>query len=103
MPQEAIQRRRSRRGGLLNTDGRRHPLENALTLTAFVLGVCALVFGFISATHFLGALAAVLGLPLALYAQLVSATTGERFFNVIAMIASFVGGAMALRHGGFSL
>ncbi|TNY37702.1 hypothetical protein [Thermomonospora catenispora] len=103
MPQETIPRRRRRRAGPPAGDARRHPLENAFTVTGFVLGMCALVFGFIPATHFLGALAALLGLPTALYAQLISATTGERFANVIAMIAAFVGGAMALRHGGFSL
>lgn len=102
MPQETIPKRGRRTGS--SADGaRRHPFENVFTVIAFVLGICALVFGFIPATHFLGALAALLGLPTALYAQLISATTGERFFNVIAMVAAFVGGAMALRHGGFSL
>ncbi|ACZ00467.1 MULTISPECIES: hypothetical protein [Thermomonospora] len=98
---DTLEKRRGRR--LLNTDGGRHPLQNALTLTAFVLGVAALVLGFIPATHFFGALAGVIGLPVALYAQLISDTTGERFFNVIAMICAFVGAAFALRHGGFSL
>ncbi|SEG82983.1 hypothetical protein SAMN04489712_115118 [Thermomonospora echinospora] len=98
-----LERRRARRTALLNNDGERHPLQNTLTLTAFVLGMCALVLGGIPPTHLFGAVAGVIGLPIALYAQLVSATTGERFFNVIAMIGSFVGAAFALRHGGFSL
>jgi hypothetical protein len=102
--QKTLDKQRARRrAALLNNDGERHPLQNALTLTAFVLGLSALVLGAIPATHFFGALLGVLGLPTALYAQLISATTGERFFNVIAMIASFVGAAFALRHGGFSL
>lgn len=88
---------------LLNTDGERHPLQNTLALTAFVLGVTALVTGFIPETHFVGALAGVIGLPMALYSQLISATIGERWFNVIAMVCSFVGAGFALRHGGFSV
>ncbi|GLZ14831.1 hypothetical protein Acsp04_50660 [Actinomadura sp. NBRC 104425] len=87
----------------LNTDGERHPLENALAIAAITIGLIALVLGFIPATHFFGALAGVIGLPLALFSQMVSATTGERWLNVIGMIASFLGAAFALRHGGFSL
>lgn len=88
---------------LLNNDGEPHPLQNTLAVTAFVLGMCALLLGFISDTHFFGALAGVIGLPLALYSQLISATIGERWLNVIAMVASFVGAGFALRHGGFSV
>jgi hypothetical protein len=42
-------------------------------------------------------------LPVALYSQLVSATTGERWLNVVGMVTSFVGAAFAISHGGFSL
>jgi hypothetical protein len=100
---KTLEKQRARRVALLNNDGERHPLQNALTLTAFALGITALVLGAIPPAHFFGALAGVLGLPIGLYAQLISATTGERFFNVIAMISSFVGAAFSLRHGGFSL
>ncbi|GLW64605.1 hypothetical protein Arub01_28490 [Actinomadura rubrobrunea] len=87
----------------LNTDGQRHPVENALAVSAITIGLIALVLGFIPATHFFGAVAGVIGLPLALYSQLISATTGERWLNVIGMVTSFVGAAFALRHGGFSI
>ncbi|GAA4130539.1 hypothetical protein [Actinomadura keratinilytica] len=87
----------------LNTDGERHPLENALAIAAITIGLIALVLGFIPATHFFGMLAGVIGLPLALFSQMISATTGERWLNVIGMIASFLGAAFALRHGGFSI
>ncbi|GAA4102743.1 MULTISPECIES: hypothetical protein [Actinomadura] len=101
MPDEATERKRPLL--TLNTDGERHPLENSLAVAAITIGLIALVLGFIPATHFFGALAGVIGLPLALFSQMISATTGERWLNVIGMIASFVGAAFALRHGGFSL
>ncbi|MFI0356591.1 hypothetical protein [Actinomadura sp. 9N407] len=101
MSQEATGKKRS--ALTLNTDGERHPVENSLAVTSITLGIVALVLGFIPATHFFGALAGVIGLPIALYSQLVSATTGERWLNVIGMVTSFVGAAFALSHGGFSL
>ncbi|MFB4316396.1 hypothetical protein [Actinomadura sp. 21ATH] len=101
MSQEATGKKRS--ALTLNTDGERHPVENSLAVTAITLGLVALVLGFIPATHFFGALAGTIGLPVALYSQLVSATTGERWLNVVGMVTSFVGAAFALSHGGFSL
>ncbi|MEU5880961.1 hypothetical protein [Spirillospora sp. NPDC047279] len=100
MPPEAAGQKRSAIS--LNTDGERHPLENSLAVSAIVIGLAALVLGFIPATHFFGMLAGVIGLPLALYSQLVSVTTGERWLNVVGMVASFVGAAFALKHGGFN-
>ncbi|MFC9971888.1 hypothetical protein ACFVH6_13445 [Spirillospora sp. NPDC127200] len=75
----------------------------AVAMAAAAVGLVALVLGFIPATHFFGAVAGVIGLPLGLYSQLMSTTTNERWFNVVGMVASFVGAAFALRHGGFSL
>lgn len=88
---------------LLNTDGERHPRENSLALSAFVLGAVSFVLGlFFPSAHVLGAVTGAVGFPLSLYSQLISATTGERWFNVIGMIGSFVGAGLALRHGGFT-
>ncbi|REE97239.1 hypothetical protein [Thermomonospora umbrina] len=100
---DALEGHRARRIAVLNTDGEPHTLQNTLTMTAFVLGISALVLGFIPALHFLGTLAGVIGFPMALYAQLISATTGERWFNVVAMVSAFVGTGFALSHGGFSV
>lgn len=89
---------------LLNTDGKAHPLENSLAMSAFALGVISLALGlFAPSAHLFAAIAGTVGFPLSLYSQLISATTGERWFNVIGMIGSFVGAGLALRHGGFSL
>ncbi|WP_395111408.1 hypothetical protein [Actinomadura sp. SCN-SB] len=101
MSQEAAGKKRS--ALTLNTDGERHPVENSLAVASLIIGLTALVLGFIPPTHFFGALAGVIGLPLALYSQLISATTGERWLNVIGMVSSFLGAAFAVSHGGFAL
>jgi hypothetical protein len=85
----------------LNTDGERHPRENSLAVAALAFGITAVVLGFIVSTHMPAAIIGVIGLPLSLYSQMVSATTGERWLNVVGMIGSAVGVAMALAHGGF--
>jgi hypothetical protein len=86
----------------LNSDGERHPRENALAVLSFVLGMVAFVLGLIVALHLPAAIIGLIGFPVSLYSQMVSATTGERWLNVIGMIGSFVGLGMALAHGGFS-
>ncbi|WUH99389.1 hypothetical protein OHR68_38820 [Spirillospora sp. NBC_00431] len=80
-----------------------HRLQDVLAVAAVTIGLAALVLGWIPATHFPGAVAGVIGLPLALYSQLISATTNERWLNVIGMVASFMGTAFALSNGGFSI
>jgi hypothetical protein len=87
---------------LLNTDGRRHPLENSLAITAFVIGMMALVLGVIVRTHMFGAIAGLIGFPLALSSQLVSETIGERWLNIVGLIAATVGLGLSLAHGGFT-
>ncbi|MEO3811377.1 hypothetical protein ABGB17_20480 [Sphaerisporangium sp. B11E5] len=85
----------------LNSDGQRHPLENALTLTALGLGVVALACGLIVQAHVAASWAGALGFPIGLYAQYVSATTAERSINIVGIIMSFVGVALGIFHGGF--
>jgi hypothetical protein len=80
-----------------------HRLQDVLAVAAVTIGLAALILGWIPSTHFLGAVLAVIGLPLALYSQMISATTNERWLNVIGMIAAFVGGGFALSNGGFSI
>lgn len=86
----------------LNNDGERHPKENLLAVVSFVLGLIAFVLGFIVAAHLPAAVIGIIGFPTALYSQMISATTGERWLNVIGMIGSFVGLGLALAHGGFA-
>jgi hypothetical protein len=86
----------------LNTDGERHPRENVFAVISFALGVTTFVLGFIVDAHLPAAIIGIFSFPISLYSQMVSATTGERWLNVVGMIGSFVGLAMALAHGGFS-
>ena len=86
---------------LLNNDGERHPKENSLAVSSFVLGVVAFALGLVVAAHLPAAVLGVVGFPVALYSQMVSATTGQRWLNVIGMIGSFIGLALAIAHGGF--
>ncbi|MBW8487038.1 hypothetical protein [Actinomadura parmotrematis] len=111
MPQEATGDERRITGARSSTGGgtaagvraERRPLLRTLAPAAIVLGLAALVLGFIPPTHLLGAIAGVVGLPLSLYSQLVSTSTNERWLNVVGMVGSFVGLAFAVSHGGFTL
>lgn len=95
----------------LNTDGKPHPLENLLAGVTFVLGVVAFLLGLSTGLHAIGLVGAdlhvpasgvgVVGTVVGLYAQLVSATTPERWLIVIGIGGAFVGGALGLAHGGF--
>jgi hypothetical protein len=67
-----------------------------------MFGMTAFVLGFVVSAHLPAAIIGVVGFPLGLYSQMVSATTGERWLNVVGMIGSAVGLALALAHGGFS-
>ncbi len=87
----------------LNTDGERHPKENSLAVASLIFGVVAFFLGFIVKAHFPAAVIGLIGFPLGLYSQMISATTGERWLNIIGVIGSFVGLALALSHGGFGL
>lgn len=80
-----------------------HRFQDVLAVVAVTIGLAALVLGWIPETHFPGAVVGVIGLPLALYSQMVSATTNERWLNVIGMVASFLGIAFAFSNGGFSI
>jgi hypothetical protein len=84
----------------LNTDGRRHPRENMLTVSTLALGVIALVCAVVGA-HMIGAAAGLAGMVIGAYAQLISATTAERWLIVFGAGASFVGFGLNLAYGGF--
>ncbi|TDB93865.1 hypothetical protein [Actinomadura sp. 7K534] len=80
-----------------------HRLQDWLAVASITIGIGALIMGWVEATHLPGAIAGLIGLPLALYSQMISATTNERWLNIIGMVASFLGLSFALNNGGFSL
>src|SRR5258707_12178643 len=84
----------------LNSDGQRHPLQNALTAFTFAAGIVAFAVGFIVRAHLVGT---GLGLPafaVGLYAQMISATREQRAFLMAAIVAPFVGIGLTVRHTG---
>ncbi|MBB5626404.1 hypothetical protein [Sphaerisporangium krabiense] len=85
----------------LNTDGKRHPLQNVMTAATLSLGVLALVTGFIVDAHMVASWAGALGFLGGLYAQYISATTAERSLNIVGIVGSFVGAALGIYHHGF--
>ncbi len=95
----------------LNSDGRPHPLLNALTIFTLVVGLASFVLGLVIrnvpgasglgwaiATAATGLSAMLIGL----FTQMVSATREQRILIVTGIIAGFVGLALGLAHGGFS-
>ena len=97
---EAI--RSGSRGRLtLNSDGRRHPTENALTAFTFVAGIVAFAIGFIVRAHVVGSVVGIAAFVVGLYAQLVSATREQRVLIMAGIIAGFVGLGLSIAHGGF--
>ena len=81
----------------------RHPWENSLAVGTFVAGLIAFITGAIRETHLVAVCVGVVACLVGLYSQLVSATTGERWINVLGIGLAFVGVALGLAHGGFAL
>ncbi len=98
------------RPNILNSDGRPHPVENALTVFTLVAGVASFVIGMVvrntpGAGAVLVIVATAAGLAaflIGLYAQMVSATREQRVLIVTGIIGGFVGMALGLAHGGFT-
>jgi hypothetical protein len=87
----------------LNSDGRRHPLENGLTVFTLVAGLISFATGWVVSLHFLASVTGIAALLVGLYAQMISATRPERMVIVTGLIAAFVGAALGIAHGGFAI
>jgi hypothetical protein len=85
----------------LNSDGKRHPLENGLAVFTLAAALVSFPTGFVVSQHLLASAAGVLGLVVGLCAQMISATRAERMIIVAGLVASFVGLSLGLAHGGF--
>jgi hypothetical protein len=84
----------------LNSDGNPHPLENGLAIFTLIAGVLAFALGWFVALHAIVFWIALAALVVGLYDQLISKTTEQRVIIVTGLVAAFVGGALALGHGG---
>jgi hypothetical protein len=85
----------------LNSDGRRHPLLNAVTALVFCAGIAAFALGILVRAHFAATVLGMATFAVGLYAQLVSATREERIFIVTGLVGAFVGMGLGIAHGGF--
>jgi hypothetical protein len=87
----------------LNTDGRRHPVENALTVFVFVAGIASFAIGFVVSLHLAATVIGLVAFAAGCWAQMVSATREERIFIVTGMVGAFVGLGLGIAHGGFTV
>jgi hypothetical protein len=85
----------------MNSDGKRHPLENSLAIFTLIAGVVAFALGFVVARHVIAAWLGLAALLTGFYVQLISATREQRIVIVTGLVAAFVGLMLALAHGGF--
>jgi hypothetical protein len=86
----------------LNADGQRHPVENTLAVTTFVVGILAFAVGWFVRLHLAASVLALVSMVIGLYTQLISATRPQRIIIITGVVAAFVGGCLAVAHGGFS-
>jgi hypothetical protein len=84
----------------LNTDGRSHPVENAVALATLVLGAVAALTAISPDLHLVSSWAGLLGIAAGGWGQLISATTAERFVLIIGLGASGVGFYLGMAEGG---
>jgi hypothetical protein len=83
----------------LNSDGQRHPRENALAISALLLGVVSFALAIpagdvVAGVHWLGVALGAAGVLVAIYAQYVSATTGERWTIIPGWVCAALGFAL---------
>ncbi|MET4640855.1 hypothetical protein OG894_22030 [Streptomyces sp. NBC_01724] len=85
---------------LLATDGRPHPLQDALVAVTVVLGLLAFVTAMFHSLHLISSWAGLVGILTGAYGQYISVTTRERFPLILGMGASAIGFFLGMAHGG---
>jgi hypothetical protein len=87
--------------GLVDSATRRSTkVENGLVAFTIVSGLIAFAIGWVVALHSIATVLAVASMVVGLYAQLVSSNRDQRIVIVTGLVAAFVGGALAIAHGG---
>ncbi|OEU96077.1 hypothetical protein [Streptomyces oceani] len=89
----------------LNTDGKAHPVQNALVVATVLLGVLALATGLstyqgAADLHLLASWSGLAGVLTGAWGQFVSETTAERFPLVIGLGAAALGLFLGMAYGG---
>ena len=87
--------------GLVESATRRSTVvENGLVAFTIVSGLIAFAIGWVVALHSIATVLAVASMIVGMYAQLVSSSREQRILIVTGLVAAFVGGALAIAHGG---
>lgn len=84
-----------------DTPSPHHQRQQILTGVTLVVGVVALVLGFIESAHVAGAILGAIGVVIGFYSQLTSENTNQRWADIIGTGAAAVGLGLSLAHGGF--
>lgn len=88
-------------GGLFASDGKPHPLQDALLAVTLVLGLMSFLTAIIDDDlHLLSSWAGLVGILTGAYGQWISETTRERFGLILGLGASGVGFFLGMAHGG---
>ena len=88
-------------GGLFATDGKPHPLQDALLAVTLVLGITSFITALIDEDlHLLSSWTGLVGILTGAYGQWVSETTRERFGLILGLGAAGVGFFLGMAHGG---
>lgn len=87
-------------GGLFATDGRPHPLQDALLAVTLVLGITSFVTAMFHHLHLVSSWTGLAGIVIGAYGQWISETTRERFGLILGLGASGVGFFLGMAHGG---
>ncbi|MFJ8592161.1 hypothetical protein [Streptomyces sp. NPDC093598] len=88
-------------GGLFATDGKPHPLQDALLAVTLVLGLMSFLTAIIEEDlHLLSSWAGLVGILTGAYGQWISETTRERFGLILGLGAAGVGFFLGMAHGG---
>ncbi|MEU1007082.1 hypothetical protein ACIP4Y_23115 [Streptomyces sp. NPDC088810] len=87
-------------GSLFASDGKPHPLQDALMAVTFALGLLSFITSFFHSLHLLTSWTGLVALATGVYGQWVSVTTRQRFFLILGLGAAGVGFLIGMAHGG---
>ncbi|MGV4888379.1 hypothetical protein ACSR0Z_17520 [Streptomyces viridosporus] len=87
-------------GGLFATDGKSHPLQDAMLAVTLVLGITSFITAMFHHLHLLSSWTGLVGILTGAYGQWISVTTRERFGLVLGLGAAAVGFFLGMAHGG---
>ena len=87
-------------GGLFATDGKPHPLQDALMAVTLVLGITSFITAMFHHLHLISSWTGLVGILTGAYGQFISETTRERFGLIVGLGASAVGFFLGMAHGG---